>query len=167
MLPEPTPLNAVPSFGRGPDGITKASHPGGPARFLTDVIVDLGLVDLERVSAAIDVGRRSGKMPEDVLIEQGVLDAEGLSRAVAERHGLDHLDLGSFQPDMAAANLISIPAAKRYEAVPVAFIDDRTLLVAMADPANVLTSTTSRCSPARRSGRPSLAVRTSSPSSRA
>ena len=43
-----------------------------------------------------------------------------------------------FQPDMQAANLISIAAAKRYEAVPVAFIDDRTLLVAMADPANVL-----------------------------
>jgi type IV pilus assembly protein PilB len=39
---------------------------------------------------------------------------------------------------MQAANLISIPAAKRYEAVPVAFLDDRTLLVAMADPANVL-----------------------------
>jgi type IV pilus assembly protein PilB len=36
------------------------------------------------------------------------------------------------------ANLISIPAAKRYEAVPVGFLDDRTLLVAMADPANVL-----------------------------
>jgi type IV pilus assembly protein PilB len=39
---------------------------------------------------------------------------------------------------MVAANLISIPAAKRYEAVPVAFVDDRTLIVAMADPANVL-----------------------------
>ncbi len=39
---------------------------------------------------------------------------------------------------MAAANLISSAAAKRYEAVPVAFIGDRTLLVAMADPANVL-----------------------------
>ena len=77
-------------------------------------------------------------MPEEVLIEQGALTADGLSRAVAERHGLDHLDLGIFKPDMAAANLISIPAAKRYEAVPVGFLDDRTLLVAMADPANVL-----------------------------
>jgi type IV pilus assembly protein PilB len=138
MFPEPIPLNPHMAHGAGPDGITKPRHPGGPARFLTDVIVDLGLVERERVAAAIDEGRRTGKMPEDVLIEQGALTAEGLSRAVAERHGLDHLDLGSFQPDMGAANLISIPAAKRYEAVPVAFIDDRTLLVAMADPANVL-----------------------------
>ena len=138
MRPEPIPLKPVPSPGPSPDGITKPRHPGGPARFLTDVIVDLGLVERERVSTAIDEGRRMGKMPEDILIEQGALTAGGLSRAVAERHGLDHLDFGTFQPDMAAANLISIPAAKRYEAVPVAFIDDRTLLVAMADPANVL-----------------------------
>jgi type IV pilus assembly protein PilB len=138
MLPNPIPLKPVPPHGASPAGVTKPRHPGGPARFLTDVIVDLGLVDRDRVASAIDEGRRTGKMPEDVLIEQGVLTAEGLSRAVAERHGLDHLDLGIFQPDMVAANLISIPAAKRYEAVPVSFIDDRTLLVAMADPANVL-----------------------------
>ena len=138
MRSNPIPLKPVPSQGASPDGVTKPRHPGGPARFLTDVIVDLGLADRDRVSAAIEEGRRSGKMPEDVLMEQGVLTADGLSRAVAERHGLDHLDMGAFQPDMAAANLISIPAAKRYEAVPVAFIDDRTLLVAMSDPANVL-----------------------------
>ena len=138
MLPEPIPLKPYTPSATSPGGVTKPRHPGGPARFLTDVIVDLGLVERDRVTAAIDEGRRSGKMPEDLLLDHGVLTAEGLSRAVAERHGLDHLDFAVFQPDMAAANLISIPAAKRYEAVPVAFIDDRTLLVAMADPANVL-----------------------------
>ncbi len=39
---------------------------------------------------------------------------------------------------MGAANLITSAAAKRYEAVPVAFIGERVLLVAMADPSNVL-----------------------------
>ncbi len=39
---------------------------------------------------------------------------------------------------MGAANLIDANAAKRYSAVPVAFLDERTLLVAMADPANIL-----------------------------
>ena len=39
---------------------------------------------------------------------------------------------------MAAANLVESTAAKRYQAVPVAFADERTLLVAMADPSNVL-----------------------------
>ena len=138
MLPEPISLMPGTSHPLDSAGITKPRHPGGPARFLTDVIVDLGLVDRERVAHAVEEGRRSGKLPEEVLMEQGALTADGLSRAVAERHGLDHLDLSLFKPDMSAANLISIPAAKRYEAVPVDYLDDRTLLVAMADPANVL-----------------------------
>ncbi|HEX8156362.1 MAG TPA: GspE/PulE family protein [Solirubrobacteraceae bacterium] len=137
MLPEPIPLQPVPATGEI-NGITKPRHAGGPARFLTDVIVDLGLVQRERVSAAIEEARRAGTLPEDVLVEQGALTADGLARALAERHGLNHLDLTIFRPDMHAANLISIPAAKRYEAVPVAFVDERTLIVAMADPANVL-----------------------------
>ena len=138
MLPEPSSLKPPTAHAMEAAGVTRPRYPGGPARFLTDVIVDLGLVPRDRVASAVEEGRRTGKMPEEVLIEQGALTADGLSRAVAERHGLDHLDLGVFKPDMAAANLISIPAAKRYEAVPVDFLDDRTLLVAMADPANVL-----------------------------
>ncbi len=39
---------------------------------------------------------------------------------------------------MSAANLVSTTVAKRYQTVPVAFADKRTLLVAMADPSNVL-----------------------------
>jgi type IV pilus assembly protein PilB len=136
-LAEPIPIKAVPNL-PSPDGITKPRRAGGPARFLTDVIVDLGLADRDRVRFAVEEARRTGKTPEDVLLESGSLTSDGLARAVAERHGLEHLDLSLFQPDMQAANLISIPAAKRYEAVPVGFIDDRTLLVAMADPANVL-----------------------------
>ncbi|MEA2139476.1 MAG: type pilus assembly protein PilB, partial [Solirubrobacteraceae bacterium] len=136
-MAEPIPIKAVPNLPT-PDGITKPRRASGPARFLTDVIVDLGLADRDRVTFAIEEARRTGKTPEDVLLESGNLTSDGLARAVAERHGLEHLDLSLFQPDMTAANLISIPAAKRYEAVPVGFIDDRTLLVAMADPANVL-----------------------------
>ncbi len=136
-MPDPTPLKAVPNE-PSPNGITKPRRAGGTARFLTDVIVDLGLANRDRVQHAIEDARRTGKTPEDVLIESGDLTSDGLARAVAERHGLEHLDLSLFQPDMQAANLISIAAAKRYEAVPVRFVDDRTLLVAMADPANVL-----------------------------
>ena len=136
-MPEPIPIKAVPDP-TPPTGITKPRRAGGPARFLTDVMVDLGLADRDRVTVAIEEARKTGKTPEDVLMDAGHLTPDGLARAVAERHGLEHLDLNIFSPDMGAANLISIPAAKRYEAVPVAFIDDRTLLVAMADPANVL-----------------------------
>ncbi len=44
-------------------------------------------------------------------------------RAVAERYGLDHIDLSVYQVDMAAANLISVNTARRYRALPVGFVD--------------------------------------------
>jgi type IV pilus assembly protein PilB len=119
-------------------GITRPSQRGSSQRFLTDVIVDMGLATRKQVEDALENSRISGVTPERVLIEAGALTQDALSRALAERYGLDHLDLGVFQVDMAAANLVSTAVAKRYQAVPVAFADKRTLLVAMADPSNVL-----------------------------
>ena len=119
-------------------GITRPSRRGSSSRFLTDVIVDMGLASRGQVDEAIESSRNLGTTPERVLFEGGALTHDGLSRALAERYGLDHLDLGMFPIDMSAANLVTTTAAKRYQAVPVAFADKRTLLVAMADPANVL-----------------------------
>ena len=119
-------------------GITPPSRRGGSGRFLTDVIVELGFTDAARVEAAVESARTAGQTPEMVLLTSSVITQDQLSRAIAERYGLDHLDLNVFQVDMGAANLISSAAARRYDAVPVAFVDERTLLVVMADPANVL-----------------------------
>jgi type IV pilus assembly protein PilB len=119
-------------------GITKPSRRGSSQRFLTDVIVDMGLASQRQVEEALESSRVSGTTPERVLLDSGVLTQDALARALAERYELDHLDLGVFTVDMAAANLVSTAVAKRYQTVPVAFADKRTLLVAMADPANVL-----------------------------
>jgi type IV pilus assembly protein PilB len=120
------------------DGVTppRARH-GGP-RFLTDVIVELGMASAERVAEAVEAARAGGLTAEEALLRSGALTQDALSRAIAERNGLDHLDLSVFGVDMGAANLISPSAAKRYEAVPVQFTGERGVLVAMADPANVL-----------------------------
>ena len=118
--------------------MTKPSRRGSSPRFLTDVIVDMELASRKQVEEALESSRTSGTTPERVLIENGSLTQDGLARALAERYGLDHLDLGVFQVDMAAANLVNTAVAKRYQAVPVAFADKRTLLIAMADPSNVL-----------------------------
>ena len=67
-----------------------------------------------------------------------MIDAEQLAQATAERYGLDYVDLAVYQVDMGAANLISVKSARRYQVVPIGFVDEQTLLLAMADPANVL-----------------------------
>src|SRR5689334_19799804 len=111
------------------NGITTPTRRGGSGRVLTDVIVDLGFVDR---------GTESGSAPERVLVADGNLTDEQLSKAVAERFGLDHVDLKLYRVDPDAAKLVAPAAVRRYQAVPVSFTGDRTLIVAMVDPANVL-----------------------------
>ena len=59
-------------------------------------------------------------------------------RRSTSRFGLDHVDLGVYRVDPDAAKLVTPAAARRYQAVPVSFAGERTLMVAMSDPANVL-----------------------------
>jgi type IV pilus assembly protein PilB len=122
----------------GTPGLTPPRARGRSSGFVTDVLVDLGFVDDDSARRAIEAARTAGQPPERLLLEQHAIDAEQLSRAVAERYGLDHVDLSAYQVDMAAANLITVSTARRYQALPVGFVDPETLLVAMADPTNVL-----------------------------
>jgi len=122
----------------GTPGLTPPLSRGHSSGFVTDALVDLGFVHEDRARQAIEEARTAGRPPEQLLLDQGAVDADQLSRAVAERYGLDHIDLAAYQIDMAAANLISVATARRYRALPVGFVDKATLLVAMADPTNVL-----------------------------
>jgi type IV pilus assembly protein PilB len=126
-----------PSVG-SPPGLTPPLSHRRSHGFVTDVLVELGYVAQERVQQAIEEARSAGAPPEALLLTQGAINDDQLSRAIAERYGLDHLDLSAYQVDMAAANLISVNTARRYRALPVGFVDKATLLVAMADPTNVL-----------------------------
>ena len=101
-------------------------------------MVDLGYATREQVDQALEQARTAGRPPEQVLLEQGAIDDEQLSRAVAERYGLDFVDMAVFKVDMGAANLISVKSARRHQAMPIGFVDEGTLLLAMADPANVV-----------------------------
>jgi type IV pilus assembly protein PilB len=119
-------------------GITPPHRRGGAARFISDVIVELGFLPQARVDAAVEEGKATGRSPEEVLLQSGVLSADQLARATAERFGLDHVDLTIYKPDLTAVNLLTPPAARRYNAVPIGFHSNGHLLVAMSDPSNVL-----------------------------
>jgi type IV pilus assembly protein PilB len=131
----PKPAAGKPKRG---NGITTPSRRGGSGRVLTDVIVDLGFVDRGAMDDAVEMAHSAGSAAERELVSTGAITEEQLARAVAERFGLDHLDLQQYRVDPDAAKLVTPAAIKRYQAVPVAFASERTLLVAMADPANVL-----------------------------
>ncbi len=120
------------------NGVTTPSRRGGSGRVLTDVIVDLGFVEQGVVDEAVARAEEKGALPERLLVQDGTITDDQLARAVAERFGLDHVDLSVYRVDPDAAKLVTSAAARRYQAVPVSFAGERTLLVAMSDPANVL-----------------------------
>ncbi|MFL5781645.1 MAG: GspE/PulE family protein [Thermoleophilaceae bacterium] len=142
------PMDGAPSVGdsdgaadEAPDAFTGLTPPrrrGGAARFISDVIVELGFLPQARVDSAVEEGKATGRSPEEVLLQSGVLSADQLARATAERFGIDHVDLTVYKPDLSATNLLTPPAARRYNAVPIGFHSNGHLLVAMSDPSNVL-----------------------------
>jgi type IV pilus assembly protein PilB len=131
-------LAAVPDAPESTSGVTPPRGTGNASRSLLEILVELGAITADQADDAVESARQIGKTPEFILGDYGLVSQEQMARAIAERHGVDHLDLAVFSPDLAAANLITPGAAKRYEAVPVQFIGERGLLLAMADPANVL-----------------------------
>jgi type IV pilus assembly protein PilB len=120
------------------NGVTAPMRRGHSGMFITDVIVELGYVTRERVDEVINEARVAGRSPESLLLERKLIDGDQLSRAIAERYGLDHVDLNAYKVDMGAANLLSINSARRYRAIPIDYVNQSTLRLAMADPANVL-----------------------------
>ena len=120
-------------------GLIPPSRRGGGARFLSDVIAELGFVSPERIHQAVEEAKSAAQTPEQILVAAGALTPEQLARAIAERFGLDFVDLSVYKTDPGAVNLVSAQAAKRYNAAPIGFDESgKRLLVAMVDPSNVL-----------------------------
>jgi type IV pilus assembly protein PilB len=121
------------------NGLYPPHRAGRSPRMIGEVAVDLGFADRLAVEEAVAVARAQGRPTGLVLVELGVLRHDQLARVVAERFGLDFVDLSVYDLDMGAVSLISAETAKRYQAVPVGFCEDGSLLLAMANPTNVLT----------------------------
>jgi len=106
-------------------------------RLLGDVIVGLGYCGRDVVEEAVHAAQDSGRQLGQILLDAGKLTSDELAMCVAERFGLEYMSLREFEPDAAALYLVPAAAVRRLDAVPVGFRDG-SLLVAMANPSNVL-----------------------------
>jgi type IV pilus assembly protein PilB len=76
----------------------------------------------------------------EILTEQGFVPPGAISRVLAEQHELAFVDLDTRPIDQTAALLLPEQLARRYRALPIEFLEDGSLLVAVADPTNVMFS---------------------------
>jgi Type II secretion system (T2SS), protein E, N-terminal domain len=120
-------------------GVTPPSLSGAGRRFLSDILVELGFVTQDQAEHAVQTARTPGQpTPEKVLLKSGAISEDQLARALAERYGLEHIDLSEFAVDDSAAGLLRKTAAKRYIAAPIGFDDHGALVLAVADPGDAL-----------------------------
>ena len=73
-----------------------------------------------------------------VLVEMGLVTETAAVLVLAQQMGLDFIDLGEASLDSSAVALVPEAVARRYLCIAVSIDDDGKLVVAMADPGNVV-----------------------------
>ena len=120
------------------NGVTTPSRRGGSGRVLTDVLVELGFVSRGEMDEAIERANGNGSAPERLLLADGD-DHRGPARARGRRALRPRPPRPLRLPRRPRRGQARHPGrGQALPGVPVSFAGDRTLLVAMADPANVL-----------------------------
>jgi type IV pilus assembly protein PilB len=76
----------------------------------------------------------------EILVEHGAATRSEVARVLAEQHALPFLELDETSIEPEAAVLLTEALARRYHALPVQLLEDGSVLVAVADPTNVLFS---------------------------
>ena len=92
----------------------------------------------EALDQALAEQEESGLRLGELLIERGLVTRAAVARALAEQHSLEFVDLGVTPIDPEAIALLPSSLARRYGAVPIRFLEDGALLVAVSDPTNVV-----------------------------
>ena len=115
--------------------------PAEPSRIpLGTLLVRDGLLSIEQLELALAEKEQSGARVGEIVVAHGWVPAGELARLLAEQHGLEYLDLSDVTLDPAATSLLPEKYARRYNALPIRFLGDDVVLIAVADPTNVVAS---------------------------
>ncbi len=105
---------------------------------LGDTLVASGVITEEQLQKALNDQKRTGMKLGEVLIQSKLITESKLIETLATQLKLQIYSLSRYRPMPEALRMISQNVAKRLNVVPLAVENDNTLLVAMADPLDVL-----------------------------
>jgi type IV pilus assembly protein PilB len=98
------------------------------------------VISQEQLDQALAEKEETGERLGEIMLRHGWVAEEALARALAEQHGLEFIDLAMTPPNPTAVRLLPERYAYKYRAVPVRFLGSDSVLVAVADPTDVLAS---------------------------
>ncbi len=113
----------------------KAARPrrGGPKRRVGEVLLEEGVISAEQLDKALSEQRKGGRMLGEMLVDQGVISSTALVRALGTCLGLKGCQLRHGLIDPAVFKLVGAEECERLRLIPMFKVRDE-LTVAMAEP---------------------------------
>jgi type IV pilus assembly protein PilB len=105
---------------------------------LDELLLSRSLLTEQQLDEARRVAAERGRSLGRVLIEMGLVTEATLVAILAEQLGLEFIDLSEATLDPSALALVPEAVARKQNCVPVMIDEDGRLVLAMADPANVV-----------------------------
>ena len=109
-----------------------------PKNQLEELLLARELISPEQLEEARTQAAQRGRSLGRVLIELGYLNEASLVSILAGQLGLEFVDLSEASLDASAIATVPEAVARRHNCIPVRFEDGNRLVIAMADPANVV-----------------------------
>ncbi len=111
-----------------------------PAMRLGELLVRAGHATQEQVNQALELQPLLHKRLGEILVEKRWSTPRAIAEALAEQCGMEFVDLTQVAVDPKATGLLQEGFAIGHQAVPVRFLDDNNVQVAVADPTNLNTT---------------------------
>jgi type IV pilus assembly protein PilB len=104
---------------------------------LGQLLMRAGVITDKQLNDALEVSRATGSPIDRVLVDLGYASQGAILSVMARQIGIEYIDFSERHPEPAAVALVQGDLASRYTLMPIE-IRDGVLVVAMADPQNVL-----------------------------
>ncbi len=130
-------LRVVPSARVAPARLDHQYFENEVRPMLGSILLKKGWITPERLDAALEERRTSGMRLGEILLSRGWIFEGELAHALAEQFDLPYIDLGARSFDPTVARLLPLEVARRLFAVPVRFVGNDGIQVAIADPTDM------------------------------
>ncbi len=127
----------APVRGSGEDPEPRGSSGQNPASRLGAVLLTRGVINQKQLEVALAEQRRRRVSLARAIVDLGFATEAQLLAALAEEAGYEFVDLSTYPVDAHAAGLVPEQMCRRYNLIPIK-VEDGTLVVAMADPSDVI-----------------------------
>ena len=104
---------------------------------LGDMLIELNYITDNDLQEALKIQKDTGGKVGEILVEKGFISEDDLLQALEIQLGIPRVYIDSIVIDKSAVKTISESLSRKYNVLPVKFVDDK-LLVVMNDPLNII-----------------------------